>query len=284
MSKNDDHIPPGDDPRDYQHNDQPEEELEEPEAEELAEGTLISHLVELRSRMMKASLAVLVVFICLAPFAKHVFSLVATPLMNKLPEGQTMIAIGVTAPFLTPFKLSLFVALFIAMPVVLHQVWAFVAPGLYRKEKRFAVPLMVSSIILFYLGIAFAYFVVFPLMFSFFVAYTPEGVAMTTDISEYLDFILSMSLAFGIAFEVPIATVLLVATGLVSRETLGKSRAYVFLGAFVGGMLLTPPDAISQTLLAVPVYLLYEAGLFLSKIMVKEPLLQRDDDPEDEEA
>ncbi len=202
--------------------------------------------------------------------------------MDKLP-GE-MIATGVTTPFLTPFKLSLFVALFIAMPVVLHQAWAFVAPGLYRKEKRFAVPLMVSSIVLFYLGIAFAYFVVFPLMFGFFVGYTPEGVSMMTDISEYLDFVLTMSFAFGIAFEVPIATVLLVATGLVSREALGRSRAYVFLGAFVGGMLLTPPDAISQTLLAVPVYLLYEAGLLLSKVMVKEPLLQRDPEPEDDAA
>jgi sec-independent protein translocase protein TatC len=282
MAKTDD-IPPGDDPSDYQHNDQPEEELaKEVDAEELAEGTLVSHLVELRSRVMKAAMAILVVFICLAPFAKQVFSLVATPLMDKLPGD--MIATGVTAPFITPFKLSLFVALFIAMPVVLHQIWAFVAPGLYRKEKHFAVPLMVSSIVLFYLGIAFAYFVVFPLMFAFFVGYTPEGVAMMTDISEYLDFVLTMSFAFGIAFEVPIATVLLVASGLVTRETLGRSRAYVFLGAFVGGMLLTPPDAISQTLLAVPVYLLYEAGLLLASVMVKEPWLRRDDDSADDEA
>lgn len=268
MAKTDDHSD------DFKHNDQPEEE----EAEQLAEGTLVSHLVELRSRLIKATMAVLVVFICLAPFANKIFALVATPLKNQLPEGATMIATGVATPFLTPFKLTLFVALFIAIPVVLHQAWAFVAPGLYRKEQKFAIPLVVSSVVLFYLGIAFAYFVVFPLMFNFFAGYAPEGVTWMTDISQYLDFILTMFLAFGVAFEVPIATVLLVGSGLVSRETLGKSRAYVFLGAFVSGMLLTPPDAISQTLLAVPVYLLYEVGLFLSGVMVKQPLITRDDD------
>jgi len=272
MAKTDD--PNVDDPNDdFKHNDQPEEE-----EEKLAEGTLVSHLVELRSRLMKAGLAVLVVFICLVPFANRIFALVAIPLKNQLPEGATMIATGVATPFLTPFKLTLFVALFIAIPVVLHQAWAFVAPGLYRKEQKFAVPLVVSSVVLFYLGIAFAYYVVFPLMFKFFAGYAPEGVTWMTDISQYLDFILTMFLAFGIAFEVPIATVLLVASGLVTRETLGRSRAYVFLGAFVGGMLLTPPDAISQTLLAVPVYLLYEIGLFLSGVMVKEPWITRDDD------
>ena len=263
-----------DDSDDFKHNDQPEEE----EEEQLAEGTLVSHLVELRSRIMKASMAVLVVFICLAPFAKKIYTTLSVPLQRHLPADASMIATSVTSPFLTPFKLTLFVALFIAIPVVLYQAWAFVAPGLYRKEQKFAIPLLVSSVVLFYLGMAFAYFVVFPLMFGFFAGATPEGVIWMTDISQYLDFVLAMFLAFGIAFEVPIATVLLVATGLVSRAALGKVRAYVFLGAFVGGMLLTPPDAISQTLLAVPVYLLYEVGLLLSGVIVKEPWLRRDED------
>ena len=239
------------------------------EEEQLAEGTLVSHLVELRSRLIRALSAVLVIFICLAPFAKQVFAIVATPLMEQLPESSSMIATGVAAPFLTPFKLTLFVALFIAMPVVLYQAWAFVAPGLYRKEKRFAIPLVASSIVLFYLGIAFAYYVVFPLMFAFFSAVAPPGVAVAPDITAYLDFILTIFLAFGIAFEVPIATVMLVASGLVQIDDLARARPYVFLGAFVMGMLLTPPDAISQTLLAVPVYLLYESGLFFSRFMVR---------------
>ena len=178
-----------------------------------------------------------------------------------------MIATQVASPFLTPFKMSLFVAVFLAMPVILYQTWQFVAPGLYRREKRFAFPLVLSSIVLFYTGVAFAYFVVFPLMFAFFAGYAPEGVTMMTDISAYLDFVLTLFFAFGMAFEVPIATVMLVWSGLVSLETLGKARAYVFLGAFVVGMLLTPPDAISQTLLAVPVYLLYESGLVLAKVL-----------------
>jgi sec-independent protein translocase protein TatC len=278
MAKTDDNNV--DESDDFQHNDQPEEEA----AEQLAEGTLVSHLVELRTRVMKAGMAVLVVFICLAPFAKKIYAVLSVPLQKHLPEDASMIATGVTSPFLTPFKLTLFVALFIAIPVVLYQAWAFVAPGLYRKEQKFAIPLVVSSVLLFYLGIAFAYFVVFSLMFSFFAGAIPEGVTWMTDISQYLDFVLSMFLAFGIAFEVPIATVLLVATGLVTRQTLGKLRAYVFLGAFVGGMLLTPPDAISQTLLAVPVYLLYEIGLLLSRVFVKEPWLRRDDDDDDDDA
>ena len=240
------------------------------EEEDLEEATLISHLVELRSRLLKAGLAVLAVFVCLIPFAQQIFTAVATPLMAQLPEGSSMIATQVASPFLTPFKTTLFVALIFAMPVVLYQIWSFVAPGLYRKEKKFAIPIVVSSILLFYLGIAFAYLVVFPLMFAFFNAVTPEGVAMMTDISNYLDFILTIFFAFGIAFEVPIATVLLVATGLTSTESLKRKRPFVFLGAFVLGMLLTPPDVISQTLLAVPVYLLYEAGIFMSRFMLAD--------------
>ena len=244
--------------------------------EELAEGTLVSHLVELRTRLIRSALAVLVIFVCLVPFAERVFTLIATPLMERLPEGATMIATQVASPFLTPFKMSLFVAVFLAMPVLLYQVWLFVAPGLYRKERRFAYPLLLSSIVLFYAGVAFAYYVVFPLMFAFFAGVAPEGVTMMTDISAYLDFILTIFFAFGLAFEVPIATVMLVWSGLVSIESLGKARAYVFLGAFVLGMLLTPPDVISQTLLAVPVYLLYESGLILARFLGPER------DPSDE--
>lgn len=238
--------------------------------EELAEGTLLSHLVELRSRLIKMFAAVLVLFIALIPFAQRIFEVVSKPLIDVLP-GQQMIATEVASPLLTPFKLTFFVALFIAMPVILYQVWAFVAPGLYKKEKRFAFPLLFSSIVLFYAGVAFAYFVVFPLVFGFFTAITPDGVEMMTDIAAYLSFITTIVLAFGIAFEVPIATVLVVWTGLTTPEKLGRARPYVFLLAFVVGMLLTPPDVISQTLLAVPVYLLYEAGIIMSRIFAKKP-------------
>ncbi len=239
---------------------------EEPE-EALEEETLVSHLVELRSRLLKASASILIVFLALMPFSQEIFTAVAQPLMQQLPDQSTMIATQVAAPFLTPFKTTLFVALFVAMPMVIYQIWAFVAPGLYRKEKRFAVPLVTSSVLLFYLGAAFAYFVVFPLMFGFFTAVAPEGVSVMTDISSYLDFVLVIFFAFGIAFEVPIATVMLVGSGLVSAKALAAKRPYVFLGSFVVGMLLTPPDFISQTLLAIPVYLLYEAGILMSKIV-----------------
>ena len=242
----------------------------EKQDEDLAEGTLLSHLIELRSRLIKIAAAVLVLFVALIPFAQEIFSVVSKPLIEVLP-GQQMIATAVASPLLTPFKLTFFVALFIAMPVVLYQVWAFVAPGLYKKEKRFAFPLLGSSILLFYAGVAFAYFVVFPLVFGFFTAITPSGVEMMTDISAYLDFITTIVLAFGIAFEVPIATVLVVWTGLTTPEKLGKARPYVFLMAFIVGMLLTPPDIISQTLLAVPVYLLYEAGIIMSRVFAKKP-------------
>ena len=244
-----------------------QDNAEEPE-EELEEATLMSHLVELRSRLMRASAAVLVVFLCLVPFAQKIFTGVALPLMRQLPEGSTMIATQVASPFLTPFKTTLCVAIFIARPVVMYQVWAFVAPGLYRREKRFAIPLVASSVVLFYLGVAFAYFVVFPLMFAFFTSVAPSGVSVMTDISAYLDFILIIFFAFGIAFEVPIATVMLVASGLTTPESLARKRPYVFLGAFVIGMLLTPPDVISQTLLAVPVYVLYETGIIMSRLVL----------------
>ncbi len=241
------------------------EESHEESEELLEEATLMSHLVELRSRLLKASLAVLLVFLCLVPFAQQIFTLVARPLMDQLPEESTMIATQVASPFITPFKTTLFVALFIAIPAVIYQIWAFVAPGLYRREKRFAIPMVTSSTLLFYLGVAFAYWVVFPLMFSFFTAVAPEGVTVMTDINSYLDFILVIFFAFGIAFEVPIATVMLVTAGLTTPENLAHKRPYVFLGAFVAGMLLTPPDVISQTLLAVPIYLLYEVGIIMSR-------------------
>ena len=237
--------------------------------EDLSEGTLLSHLVELRGRLLKVAAAVIVVFIALLPFARRIFTMVSEPLREILP-GQQMIATEVASPLLTPFKLTFFVALFIAMPIVLYQVWAFVAPGLYKKEKRFAFPLLATSILLFYLGIAFAYYLVFPLMFGFFTAVAPEGVEVMTDISHFLSFITMIVLAFGLAFEVPVATVLLVWAGLTNVEKLGKARPYVFLGAFVVGMFLTPPDVISQTLLAVPVYLLYECGIVMSRVFTRK--------------
>ena len=232
------------------------------------EGTLLSHLMELRTRALKMVVAVLVIFVCLVPFADTIFTLAATPLMARLPEGTSMIATQVASPFLTPFKLSLAVAVFLAMPVLLFQAWAFVAPGLYKHERRLVMPLMASSIVLFYSGVAFAYYVVFPLMFGFFTAVAPSGVTVMTDISAYLDFVLALFFAFGLAFEVPVATVLAVWAGFTTPAKLGQKRPYVLLGAFVLGMLLTPPDIISQTLLAVPVYILFEAGIVMARLMV----------------
>ena len=246
--------------------------------EELAEGTLLSHLVELRSRLVKIFAAVLVVFVCLLPFANKLFGMASRPIIEALP-GNQMIATGVASPLLTPFVLTAYIALFVAMPVVLYQVWAFVAPGLYQKEKRFAIPLFITSVLLFYTGLAFAYFVVFPLIFGFFTATTPAGVEFQPDIKAFLDFALMIVLAFGLAFEVPIATVLIVWTGLTTPQKLGRARPYVFLGAFVIGMFLTPPDVISQTLLAVPVYLLYELGILMSRILSRQRDEEADEAP-----
>ncbi|MBM4198397.1 MAG: twin-arginine translocase subunit TatC [Gammaproteobacteria bacterium] len=237
------------------------------EPEQLAEGTLISHLLELRDRLLRAFLAVIVAFVPIAFFSNEVFTLVAQPLIDKLPAGSSLIATSVISPFMTPFKLAFFVALFAAMPYVLYQVWAFVAPGLYRHEKRFALPLLVSSIILFYAGVAFAYFAVFPVMFDFFASTTPAGVRMMTDITSYMDFVLTMFLCFGLAFEVPVIVVLLVLTGLVKVDKLAEIRGYVLIGIFVIAAILTPPDAISQTIMAVPMYLLYEGGLLMARLM-----------------
>jgi len=238
--------------------------------EELAEGTLMSHLLELRSRLMKAVLAVVAVVIVLTPFSNRVFDIVSAPLRDVLGD-QEMIVIKPASPFLTPFKTTFFAGLFIAMPVVLFQVWRFVAPGLYRREKRFAMPLLASSIGLFYAGMAFAYLVVFKVMFGFFVKVLPVGVVMSPDIDAYLDFVLGMFLGFGLAFETPIATVILIWSGLVSIKAMKSARAYIFLGCFVAGMLLAP-DVFSMSLLAVPMYLLYEAGLVLAKVMMPEKI------------
>jgi len=247
----------------------------EGEREPLAEGTLISHLIELRQRLLKAVVAVFLCFIPCAIFSDKLFTLVALPLIKKMPEGTSMIATSLISPFMAPLKLALFVALFIAMPYVLFQVWAFVAPGLYKREKRFAIPLMVSSILLFYAGVAFAYFVVFPLMFAFLTTTAPTGVQVMTDITNYLDFVLLLFFAFGIAFEMPVATVLLASTGLVRVETMAKNRGYVLLGIFVIAAFLTPPDALSQTAMAVPMWLLYEVGIILSRILLRERLAQQ---------
>lgn len=240
------------------------------ERENLAEGTLISHLVELRDRLMRAVICIGVIFVPCAIYSNELFTLVATPLIEKMPAGTSMIATSLVSPFLAPLKLALFVALFISMPYVLYQAWAFVAPGLYKHEKRFAVPLVVSSILLFYCGVAFAYFVVFPIMFTFFTTSAPAGVQMMTDMQNYLDFVLLLFFAFGVAFEIPIATVLLAFTGMVSVDAMGKNRGYVLLGIFVVAAFLTPPDAISQTAMALPMYALYEIGILGSRFLLKK--------------
>lgn len=231
---------------------------------------LVAHLTELRTRLLRCVLAVLLIFAVLFPFAQEIYTLVSAPLRAYLPEGATMIATGVASPFLTPFKLTAWVALFLSVPVILHQVWGFIAPGLYQQEKRIALPLLASSIALFYLGMAFVYFLVFPLMFHFFASVTPEGVAMMTDINEYLDFVLTLFFAFGVAFEIPVATFLIIWIGLVDVEALKKSRPYVIVGCFVVGMVLTPPDIFSQTLLAVPMWLLFEVGILFGAMVRRD--------------
>lgn len=239
------------------------------EGEPLAEGTLVSHLLELRNRVLRVVIAIVVCFIPLAFFQNELFTLVARPLIEKLPAGTSLIATSVVSPFMAPLKLALICALFIAMPYVLLQIWGFVAPGLYKRERRFAAPLIVSSILLFYTGMAFAYFIVFPLMFKFLASTTPTGVKMMTDIANYLDFVLLLFLAFGIAFEMPVAVVLLVVTGLVKIDVLTRNRGYVILGIFVIAAFLTPPDAVSQSFMAIPMYLLYELGIVFARMIQK---------------
>ena len=232
--------------------------------------SLISHLIELRSRLLRAIAAILVVFLALIPVAKQLYTILAAPLLSRLPEHSSMVAIDVATPFLVPIKLAFFAALVIAMPMVLYQLWAFVAPGLYKHEKRLALPLLVSATFLFYLGCAFAYFLVLPAIFAFLVAAAPEGVAMMTDLSHYLDFVLALFLAFGLCFEIPVAIVILVALGVVTPEMLTKNRPYVIVGAFVVAAVLTPPDAMSQIMLAVPMCLLFEIGVIAARSLVRQ--------------
>jgi sec-independent protein translocase protein TatC len=233
------------------------------------EQSLLDHLIELRDRLLHMVLAVLVLFLALFPFSEEIFTAVAQPLLALMPEGTSMIATSVTSPFLVPFKLVLLLAVLLAVPYLLHQMWAFVAPGLYSHEKRLAAPLLISSVFLFYCGIAFAYFVVFPLLFRFFIAVAPEGVSVMTDIGQYLDFIIAIFFAFGIAFEVPVATFLLILAGATTADNMAKKRPYIIVGAFVIGMLLTPPDVISQSLLAIPMWMLFEIGLIMSRLFIK---------------
>ncbi len=230
---------------------------------------LIAHLTELRDRLLRAILSVLIVFIVLFPFSNDIYAFVSQPLRDLLPENASMIATEVASPFLTPFKLTLFTALFVAIPYVLFQAWSFIAPGMYRNEKRFALPILASSVVLFYLGAAFAYFVVFPLIFAFFTSVAPEGIAIMTDINRYLDFVLKLFFAFGVAFEIPIAALIMIWSGMTTPDALAKKRPYIIVGCFVFGMLLTPPDVISQSLLALPMWLLFEAGVFAGRLLLR---------------
>lgn len=241
--------------------------------------SFMSHLIELRDRLLRMVLTILVIFLMLFYWANDIYTYLAAPLTAHLPEGQSMIAIDVASPFLTPFKLVLMLSIFLSMPMILYQLWAFVAPGLYKHEKRLAVPLLISSVALFYMGILFAYYVVFPLVFGFFTSIGPESVSIATDIGRYLDFVLSIFFGFGLAFEVPIATIIIIALGITTPEKLAEKRPFVIVGAFIIGMLLTPPDVISQVLLAVPIWILFESGLIAAKYL----LPARDEKMEDAE-
>lgn len=242
---------------------------------------LIEHLIELRNRLLYCLGAVTVVFLGLVAFANDIYAFVAEPMLALLPEGTSMIATEVATPFLTPFKLTFFVSLVIALPYLLYQIWSFLAPGLYENEKSLIAPLIGSSVLLFYAGITFAYFIVFPLVFGFFTSIAPEGVTVMTDISSYLDFVTKLFLAFGVVFEIPVAIILLIRSGAVSSDTLAEKRAYVIVGCFILGMLLTPPDVISQLLLAIPMYLLYECGIVIGKRITPKKKPNNDDEPVD---
>ena len=247
----------------------------EEEQQEAQSMGLMEHLIELRDRLIKIMLAILAIFLSLFYWANDIYTLLAEPLTRHLPEGSSMIAIDVASPFLTPFKLVLVLSVFLAMPFILYQIWAFVAPGLYKHEKRLALPILVSSIFLFYAGVLFAYFVVFPLVFGFFTSVGPEIVNISTDIGRYLDFVISLFFGFGLAFEVPVATIILVAMGVTTPDKLSQMRPYIIVAAFVIGMLLTPPDVISQVLLAVPMWLLFETGVIASRYLLADKLKER---------
>ena len=240
-----------------------EEDLDQPQ-------TLITHLTELRDRIIRCLIAVFIIFLFLFPFANEIYEFISLPLRDLLPEGASMIATEVASPFLTPFKLSMLLSLYLAMPYVLFQIWRFISPGMYLSEQRIAIPILSSSIILFYAGTAFAYFVVFPLVFSFFTSVAPDGIEIMTDINRYLDFVLKLFFAFGIAFEIPIIAIILIVTGVTTAEKLASKRPFILVGCFVIGMLLTPPDVISQSLLAIPMWILFELGIFLARRM--EPI------------
>lgn len=233
------------------------------------EMTLVQHLLELKSSLTRSVLAILLFFVVLFPFANEIYTYISEPLTRFLPEGTSMIATGVASPFLTPFKLSLVLAVYLAMPILLYQLWRFIAPALYTHERQLVAPILFFSSFLFYAGGAFAYYVVFPLVFGFLSTTAPEGVTIATDISLYLDFVIKMFFAFGMAFEVPIVTVLLILTGMASPKKMAHARPYIIVGAFVIGMLLTPPDIISQTLLAIPMWLLYEIGVVVGAYVLK---------------
>lgn len=243
------------------------------------EMTFIQHLVELRDILLRSVIAILVIFVSLFPFANEVYAFIATPIINVLPQGSNIIAIGVISPFLTPLKMALILAVYLAMPYLLYQIWKFIAPALYKHERQMIVPLVVSSTILFYAGLLFSFYVVFPVIFGFLSSVGPSVVDFTPDIQHYLDFVLKVSFAFGVAFEVPIATILLIMFNITTIETLKKNRPYVVIGAFVLGMLLTPPDIISQTLIAIPMWLLFEAGLIFAPLFIRKE--ENDSEPED---
>ena len=247
----------------------PNREIEHDEGVDNNEQPLLTHLVELRKRILRALLAVAIAFIPLMVFANDIYRWIAAPLMAHLPGGATMIATEVASPFLTPFKMAAYGALILGMPFVLHQIWAFVAPGLYLREKKFAMPLLFSSIALFYLGMVFAYFIVFPLVFQFFAATIPDDVTWMTDINAYLSFVIKIVTAFGIVFEIPVATMLIVLAGFSTPQQIARKRPYVIVGCFLIGMVLTPPDVISQILLAIPAWVLFELGILMARLVVK---------------
>lgn len=239
--------------------------------------TFISHLIELRDRLLRVVIGLILVFVVLFPFADQIYTLLAQPLLASLPAGGQMIATEVTTPFFVPMKMAMMAAFVLALPHTLYQVWAFVAPGLYLHERRFMMPLVVASTLLFLAGMAFAYFLVFPVVFGFITGYAPEGVAVMTDIGRYLDFVITLFIAFGLAFEVPIAVIMLVGFGFVQISTLKEIRAYVIVAAFVLGAVFTPPDIISQFMLAVPLWLLYEAGIFVAGFIEKRKVIDPSD-------
>lgn len=242
--------------------------------------TWVSHLVELRNRILKSVIVLLVVFVCFSFFANNIYTIFADPLMKALPEGSSMISTDPHGPFFVPFKLAFFTALMVTLPFLFYQIWGFIAPGLYSNEKKLMYPLVASSTVLFYLGVLFAYFVVFPIIFSFFANSAPDGVNVMTDIGSYMSFAMKLFFAFGVAFEVPIATIIFAKLGIVTPAKMAEKRAYVIVGAFIVGMLMTPPDIFSQTLLAIPVWLLFELGLFFARRIVPETTSDEEIDEE----